>query len=187
MCIELGDKQNVLLYPQCVCSYTLSCSQSACWGCPLVILESLWTCCGFCVVSIGSEIALLHLVLTSKVHNCPHSPQSQANCNNLTCLFLGLQEWSCFPFFWTHSPWFSTLVLTSPVLVGHPLASLPHLNKMGWKPRLLKAHLLIQAGRGKDVADTVGMYRECLCWQRAAGSFCSLRHIVWSLRELLLG
>ena len=38
--------------------------------------EGLWTCCGSCGVSSDSDLALLQLVLFSKVHSYPQSPQS---------------------------------------------------------------------------------------------------------------
>ena len=54
--------------------------------------EDLWICCGCCGVSSESDIDLLQLVLASKVHNCPESPQSQANCGefqtNTYCCFI---------------------------------------------------------------------------------------------------
>ena len=62
----------------------------------------LWTCCSCCGVSSDSDLALLQLVLFSKVHNYPQSPQSQANCGDLTNVPMTSGA-NSLPLLWSHS------------------------------------------------------------------------------------
>ena len=65
-------------------------------------LEGLWTCCSSCGVSSDSDLALLQLVVFSKVHNYPQSPQSQANCGDLTNAPMTAGA-NSLPLLWSHS------------------------------------------------------------------------------------
>lgn len=53
------------------------------------------------------------------------------------------------PLLWSYSPWYFTLLLALPLLVGHPSAFVPCPYQRRWRPRLIRAHLLSGTGERK--------------------------------------
>ena len=69
---------------------------------PPIFLRKSLDLCGQCGVRSDSDLALLQLVLFSKVHNYPQSPQSQANCGDLTNVPMTSGA-NSLPLLWSHS------------------------------------------------------------------------------------
>lgn len=76
------------------------------------------------------------------------------------------------------------MVLSLSLFVSCPPGSVSHPDKMGWKWWLIRAHLLVGPGRWRSTADTIGMYRGCLWWQRPVESCYSLRWVLHSPRGI---
>ena len=123
----------------CQCPhYTVSSSQSAYSGSPPYFWEGLWICYGHCGVWSDSDLALLQLLLASKVQNDPQGPQPLANYRDL------IYYSNLLPLLWWHSFWCSVLVLAPRLFVGCPPESVLNLDKRGLKQSLSMASLLSQ-------------------------------------------
>ena len=67
-------------------------------------------------------------------------------------LHLPLQEWAPIILFDHTPPCCSALLLALPLLIGHPPASLPNLDKGGQRMRLIRAHLVrLSRGNGNPL------------------------------------
>lgn len=76
------------------------------------------------------------------------------------------------------NPWCSSLVLDLPLLVGYFMVSVLYPERRGESSSLLGLTYLVELGRGKGTADTVGICGECPPQPRSAGSHHSLRQVV---------
>lgn len=64
----------------------------------------------------------------------------------------------------------------------HTVATFQHPDKRGQKQQLIKAHLLMEQGRGRVRTVTGRICWECLWWQRSVGNYYSLRWVMYSPR-----
>ena len=122
-------------------------------------------------------------VLSTQTQIWPYSslyflPKSRASSQlqGFNLLLLWLQETI---FFFFGQPLCITLLFAfvSTSVCIPPLTSVPHPEKSGWKPSLLRAR------RRGDAEDAIWI---CLQWQRYAGSCCSLRCAVHYFRGIFL-
>jgi len=104
----------------------------------------------------GSSLCLLS---EPTVAPSVHSLRFTAGISSAAPLAVGVTS---LPLLQSHGLWRSALVLALPLLVGHPLVFAPCPDKMGWRLRLTRAHLLSQAGRGRVMTTTIGICSECL-------------------------
>ena len=94
------------------------------------------------------------------------------------------------PLLWSHHPWSSAFVLAPPkpkhvVLVCGPPSGVCSPPRQEGAKAAAALGTLTHSGWGEGgIAVTTGFCRECLQWQRPAGSYNSLRHAVHSPREV---
>ena len=134
------------------------------------------------VGSVQSQIwpcSSLYLLSEPTVAPSVHSLRFVAGISSAAPLAVGVTS---LPLPRSHGLWCSALVLAPPLLVGYPLVFAPCPDKMGWRLRLTRAHLLSQAGRGRVMATTVGMCSECLQRWRSSRWCYNLSWVVPSPR-----
>ena len=70
------------------------------------------------------------------------------------------------PLLWSYSPWYFTLVLALPLLVGHPSAFVPCHTRGGEGQGSLELTCSVALERGRGMAATVGMCSGYIdCWK----------------------
>ena len=118
----------------------------------------------------------VYIMLTSKIHNCPQSPQPQATCGDLICCSCGCMRE--FP---------SSSLVTQPLVLifGFGLTSVDCLLVASvtqpLKRRESSSLLVLTCSdgqeSGRDMANTTGMCEECLQWRRPGGSCYRLKQV----------
>ena len=118
----------------------------------------------------------VYIMLTSKIHNCPQSPQRQATCMDLICCSCGCMRE--FP---------SSSLATQPLalIFGFGLTSVDCLLlasvtqplKRRESSSLLVLTCSVGQESGRDMANTIGMCEECLQWQRPGRSCYRLKQV----------
>ena len=157
---------------------------------PPVFQHCLWTCCGHYGASsdFGSE---LNSRPSSLVYLSQMSTVLKARTASIVRTFIiysDIPQMKVYQCDWgdlIHNSCscrrgFHSSSLVAPLLglsfgfdpttvCNHPLMSVPCPGERGWKQQMIRAYLL-KPKRGRDMTATFGTCRECLQWQRQAGS-----------------